>query len=70
MSHWILMIAIVTFTAVAAMCDLRTKRLPNALTVPAFLLALVYHASGGVIESGVSGAADGLVFELRLSEHR
>ncbi len=64
MSHWILMIAIVTFTVVAALCDLRTKRLPNVLTVPAFLLALVYHVAGGAIESGVSGAADGLVFAL------
>ena len=64
MSHWILLIAIVMFTAVAALCDLRTKRLPNALTVPAFLLALVYHTSSGAIESGVSGAADGLVFAL------
>ena len=64
MSHWILMIAIVTFTVVAALCDLRTKRLPNVLTVPAFLLALVYHVAGGAIESGVSGATDGLVFAL------
>lgn len=39
------------FTAVAAVTDLRTRKIPNKLTVPAFLLGLVFqlyfHPYGG-----------------------
>jgi len=43
------------FTAIAAVWDWRTKRLPNRLTVPAFGLALAFHAvSGGWPGLGVA----------------
>lgn len=40
-------IAVVALTLVAAVVDWRTRRLPNWLTVPAFLIALVFHATVG-----------------------
>ena len=40
-------LAVVTLTLVAAVVDWRTRRLPNWLTVPAFLAALLFHATLG-----------------------
>ena len=48
--------AVVGFTTVAAVSDLRTRRLPNWLTVPAFAAALLMHTA-------VNGLA-GLGFSL------
>lgn len=50
--------AVASFTALAAICDLRTKKLPNGLTVPAFAAALMFHtALGGW--SGLAGSLAG-----------
>jgi len=45
------------FTAVAAISDLRTRRIPNKLTVPVFALGLIYQVSF----SGWSGLGEGLL---------
>lgn len=52
---------VVLFTMVAAVCDFRTKRLPNWLTVPGFVAALVFHAVRGALEGGWSGAGSALL---------
>jgi len=36
--------AVGIYTAIAAVVDVRTRRIPNALTVPAALLGLAFHA--------------------------
>jgi prepilin peptidase CpaA len=59
------------FTLVAAVCDYRTRRIPNWLTLPAFLAAVAYHAAaGGVAGLGFSlagfAAGFGLMFLLWL----
>jgi prepilin peptidase CpaA len=51
-------------TAVAAFTDLRTKKLPNWLTVPSFVVGLLFHVVAGAIHEGLSGAAHGLLFAL------
>jgi len=56
--------AIVAFTLAAALCDLRTKRLPNVLTVPAFLGGVVFHALRGAAEGGWVGLGEGLLVAL------
>lgn len=45
--------AVTVFTTAAAVSDLRTRKLPNWLTVPTFLLAILFHA----ITGGSSGVA-------------
>jgi prepilin peptidase CpaA len=52
------------FTLVAAVCDFRTKKLPNLLTVPAFLAAIVFHVTVGALEGGFSGSMKGLGFAM------
>lgn len=55
------------YTAVAAIFDLRTKRIPNYLTVPAAVLGLLYHSfapDGWGI--GLSLAGFGIGFSLLL----
>ena len=54
------------FTAAAALCDVRTRRIPNRLTVPVFVLGLVYQivfngwsgaeSSSGIAEAGLKNA--------------
>jgi prepilin peptidase CpaA len=44
------------FLAAAAAIDLRTQRIPNILTLPLILIALVYH--------GISSGTSGLLFSL------
>lgn len=60
----ILVAAVVGFTLVAAVCDYRTKRLPNWLTVPAFAAGVGYQVVGGVVREGALGAWHGLLFAL------
>ncbi|MCA9246576.1 MAG: prepilin peptidase [Planctomycetales bacterium] len=55
---------VAAFTLVAAIMDWRTKRLPNALTVPAFVLALVFHSANGWFEGGALGAGKELLVSL------
>jgi prepilin peptidase CpaA len=40
-------IAVATFTLTAAVTDQRSRKVPNWLTVPAFVAALVVHAAAG-----------------------
>ena len=63
-SQWILISVVVGFTAFAALCDLRTKRLPNWLTLPAFLAGLTFHVVHGAVDQGLGGAWDGLLFAM------
>jgi prepilin peptidase CpaA len=49
------------FTAVALVCDLRTRKLPNVLTVPAFGLGLLFHAVCGFGGWGLPDAGSGLL---------
>ena len=53
---------LLVFSAVGAWIDWRTRRLPNALTVSAGVAGLAYHTVVGVIESGWTGAYQGLLF--------
>lgn len=55
---------VVLFTMVAAVCDFRTKRLPNWLTVPGFVAALVFHAVRGALDGGWGGAGSALLTAL------
>jgi len=57
-------VAVVGFTLVAAICDYRTKRLPNKLTVSCFVAALVFQITAGAIAGGWSGAGTGLLTAL------
>jgi prepilin peptidase CpaA len=54
-------VAVVGFTLIAAICDYRTKRLPNKLTVSCFAAALVYQLASGAYLGGWSGAGAGLL---------
>lgn len=49
-------VVIVLYTLAAGIFDLRTRRIPNYLTVPVFVLALAAHT--------VNGGSTGLVFSL------
>jgi prepilin peptidase CpaA len=50
---WVFILCVVAFTLVAAVMDLRTRRLPNWLTVSAWAVAIVFHS----VTSGLSGLA-------------
>ncbi len=53
MEYWLFVIAVVFFTFTATVTDLSTRKLPNWLTVPAFLAALVFHTvTGGLVGLG------------------
>lgn len=57
----LLIVGVGTLTGAAAISDLRTRRIPNLLTVPAFVLGLIYQAAF----FGIAGLADaGLAFVL------
>lgn len=60
--QWSLIALVGGFTLVGAVCDARTKKLPNRLTVPAFALGLVFHAVIGAMNAGAAGLAAGLGF--------
>ena len=55
-ANWVLVIAMVAFTAVAAVWDLREKRIPNKLTLPVFFAGWVYQ----IAFHGWAGVVDGL----------
>lgn len=61
-SGWILIVCTSVFTLVAAVIDYRTQRIPNKLTVPAFVLGWVYqfyaHGAAGLLD-GLQGFAIG-----------
>jgi prepilin peptidase CpaA len=61
-ANWVLVVAMVVFTAVAAVWDLREKRIPNKLTLPMFFAGWVYqiafHGWAGVLD-GLAGFAIG-----------
>lgn len=57
----VFVLGVVVLTAIAAATDLRFRRIPNKLTVPAFVAGLVYQAAF----HGLSGLADaGLAFAI------
>lgn len=43
LAHWIFLVAVAVYVAAAAYTDSRMHRIPNYLTVPAAVLALLYH---------------------------
>jgi len=51
---------------VAAVCDIRTKKLPNWLTVTSFAAGVCYHTLVGALSGSTwyGGAWDGLLFSL------
>ncbi len=57
-------VLVVVFTAVAAVVDVRTHRLPNVLTVPAFGLGVLFHVVWGLATQGLWGALSGLGWSL------
>ncbi len=65
-SSVILMVAVGGFTLVAAVWDLRTKRLPNWITVPAFVAGVIFHVVLGAVTQTpwLSGAGHGLLSAL------
>lgn len=60
----LLIICVIAFTLAAAVCDWRTKKLPNRLTVTAFVCALLFHLIYGMTQGGLRGAGQQLVFAL------
>lgn len=61
---WLFIAAVVAFTLTAAVCDFRTKKIPNRLTVPAFAAALVYHGAVGAWTGGWGGCGSALLMAL------
>ncbi len=55
---------VLLFTSAAVFNDLRTRRIPNWLTVPSLVLALVVHGCHGLVVHGGHGLLDELVFSL------
>ncbi|MEO8493452.1 MAG: A24 family peptidase [Planctomycetota bacterium] len=60
----ILVVCVVAFTALAAVTDWRFKKLPNKLTVSAFVAALLFHLIYGFASNGALGAGQQLLFAL------
>lgn len=65
----VLVVGVAAFTLIGAIWDTRWKKLPNALTVPAFGLAIAFHLAIGASDGGWRGALgnwrqEGLVFAL------
>lgn len=63
-AQWVLIAAVVVFTLVCAAWDLRTKKLPNWLTVPAFAAGLLFHGIVGALAGGFGGMGSELLFAL------
>ncbi len=59
----VLVVCLSVFTAVAAVTDLRSRRIPNRLTLPAFGLGIVYqitfHPGGDTVLGSLADAAAG-----------
>ncbi len=66
MSEWVTGLAIVTVAVAAGWFDVKERRIPNALTVPALGLALVLSVPGGLPSLGSSLAGAGLCLLLAL----
>jgi prepilin peptidase CpaA len=60
----LLIVCVVSFTAMALVLDARTSKLPNKLTIPALALGVVFHVARGALTGGPAGAVEGLVFTL------
>jgi prepilin peptidase CpaA len=56
---------VLVFTAAALVCDVRTRKIPNVLTVSALGAALLFHAVNGFCQSGLSGTGQDLLFALK-----
>lgn len=56
--------SVAVFTLAAALIDLRFKRLPNFVTVPAFAGGILFHLVNGAIGAGLPGAGMGLAYSL------
>lgn len=63
-SSWLLIVAVSAFTLTAAVCDYRSKKIPNRLTVPGFLAAILFHCVTGFFDAGWSGLGGGLLHAL------
>lgn len=63
-SSWLLIVAVSAFTLTAAVCDYRSKKIPNRLTVPGFIAAVLFHCITGSLEAGWSGFGSGLLHAL------
>jgi prepilin peptidase CpaA len=63
-SRILLVVSVVAFTATAAVCDARFKKLPNLLTVPAFVGAILFHVVSGALLGGVQGAFSQFLFAM------
>ena len=58
-------VAIVSvFVLVGAICDYRTTKLPNWLTVPGFVAGLLFHAIKGLVTGGLYGLGTELLNSL------
>ena len=57
-------VVVFVFTTVAMVRDIRTRRLPNWLTVSAFAAGVLFHVVTGAVEGGASGALSGLGYAM------
>lgn len=55
---------VVVFTALGALCDFRTHKLPNKLTVTSFLFALVFHGVLGATTAAWAGFGHAILQSL------
>jgi len=58
----VFLVCVFVFTAVAAVWDHWTKKLPNALTVSGLAAAVIYHVVAGALEAGITGVGHRLLF--------
>ena len=65
--QWVFLAAVVIFTLIASVTDIRTRKLPNWLTVPAFACGLLFHlVTGGLLGLGQSVAGFAVGFGVLL----
>jgi len=60
-------VALVAFVLAAAFTDLRSRRIPNALTYPCIVFGCAFHALGGAWSSALLGLAFGFGLLLLLA---
>jgi prepilin peptidase CpaA len=63
-SRIVLIVCVVAFTATAAVCDARFKKLPNLLTVPAFASAVLFHVVSGAVAGGAAESLRQFLFAM------
>ncbi|MDA7951872.1 MAG: A24 family peptidase [Pirellulaceae bacterium] len=56
LSFYIKVATLLSFTAIATFYDLRERRIPNALTLPLFLLGILFQLITGYLEDGFLSA--------------